>query len=158
MAETCLTYLNFRAVRDISSTLFAHPQSTPFLKYSSIYWGSHTRRGASKEVVSLALQLFNQIENHISTKFLLQDIVSRTGRHNRDIPINGPLIGFTGLHCASVFGISEVAAALLGQPNHDLNKRDFLGITPLIWAAICGQEGVAKLLRGAADRRPRQAR
>ena len=84
--------------------------------------------------------------------------MSRTGRHNRDIPINGPLIGFTGLHCASVFGISEVAAALLGQPNHDLNKRDFLGITPLIWAAICGQEGVAKLLRGAADRRPRQAR
>src|SRR5205807_10256982 len=56
------------------------------------------------------------------------------------------LIGFSGLHCASVFGIAEITNALMGKPNTDLNKRDFLGITPLIWAAICGQEGVAKLL------------
>ena len=34
----------------------------------------------------------------------------------------------------------------MDQPNCNLDKRDFLGITPLIWAAICGQEGVAKLL------------
>ena len=71
------------------------------------------------------------------------DLISRTGRCNRDIPI---LEGFTGLHCASILGIVEIAKALMDQPKCSLNKRDFLGITPLIWAAICGQGEVAKLL------------
>ena len=146
MAETCLTYLNFQVIRDISPTLFTVPEPATFLKYSSLYWGIHARRGASKEVVSLALKLFSQIESHIATKVLLVDLISRTGRYSGDIPINGLLIGFTGLHCASVFGIVEIAKSLLDQQIPDLNKRDCLGITPLIWAAICGQEGVAKLL------------
>ena len=98
MAETCLTYLNFPVIKDIS-TLSALPQSTPFLQYSSLYWGVHARRGASKEVVSLALELFGQIEDHISTKLLLADLISSTGRSSRYIPINGPPARFTGLHC-----------------------------------------------------------
>jgi len=145
MAETCLTYLNFQTIKDISPTL-PLPPSAPFLKYSSLYWGIHAKRKASEEVVSLALKLFGQIESHISTKLLLVDLISRTGRCNRDIPINGPLEGFTGLHCASILGIVEIAKALIDQPKCILNKRDFLGITPLIWAAICGQCEVAKLL------------
>jgi len=34
----------------------------------------------------------------------------------------------------------------MDQSNYDLNKMDFLGTTLLIWAAVCGQEGVSKLL------------
>jgi len=146
MAETCLTYLNFRAIGDTSPTLFALPQQAPLLKYSSLYWGVHATKEASEEVVSLTFKLFQQIESHISTKLLLVDLISRTGRDSSDIPIEGPLAGFTGLHCASVFGIAEVATALMDQPNCDLSGRDFLGTTPLVWAAICGQEGVAKQL------------
>ena len=146
MAETCLTYLNFKTIKEIPPALLALPQSTPFLKYSSLYWGAHARRQASSNVVSLALKLFSEIESHIATKLLLVDLISMTGRYKGDIPIHGPLIGFTGLHCTSVFGIVEIATAFMDQPNTDLNKRDFLGITPLIWTAICGQEGVAKLL------------
>jgi len=146
MAETCLTYLNFQTIKDISSLHLTPPHLTPFLKYSSLYWGAHARRGASKDTISLALKLFSQIESHISTKLLLVDLIPRTGRYIRDIPISGPLIGFTELHCASVFGIVEITTALMDQPSSDLNKRDFLGITPLIWAAICGQEQIAKLL------------
>ena len=146
MAETCLTYLNSRTIKDIPSTLFPLPLSTPFLKYSSLFWGVHAKREASGDVVSLGLRLFTQIESHISTRILLVDLISKTGRYSRDIPTNGPLTGFTGLHCASVFGIIEIATALIDQPNYDLNGRDFLGITPLIWATICGQEGVVKLL------------
>ena len=146
MAETCLTYLNFQTIKEIPAALLTLPQSTPFLKYSSLYWGAHARREASKSVVSLALKLFSQIESHISTRLLLVDLISMTGRYSRDIPVHGHLIGFTGLHCASVFGIVEIAASFLAQPNPNLNKRDFLGITPLIWAAICGKKEVAKLL------------
>jgi len=146
MAETCLTYLNFQTIKNISPTLLPLPPSAHFLKYSSLYWGIHARRKASDEVVLLALKLFSQIESHISTKLLLVDLISRTGRCSRDIPIRGPLEGFTGLHCASILGIVEIVTALMGQPNCELNKRDFMGITPLIWAAICGQGEVAKLL------------
>jgi len=75
------------------------------------------------------------------------DLISKTGRYGRDIPTNGPLAGFTGLHCASIFDIVEIATALIDQPNYDVNGRDFLGITPLIWAVICGQEGTQTCLR-----------
>ena len=154
MAEICLTYLNFQTIKEIPPTLLALPQSAPFLKYSSLYWGAHARREVSRDVVSLALKLLGQIESHISTKLLLVDLIPMTGRYNRDIPIHGPLIGFTGLHCASVFGIVEIVTSFIGQPNPDLNKRDFLGITPLIWAAICGQEKVANSVRNGPG--PRQ--
>ena len=135
MAETCLTYLNFQTIKGISSTLSVLPESTPFLRYSSLYWGAHAKREATDDVASLALKLFSQIESHISTRLLLVNLISRTGRYSGDIPINNPLAGFTGLHCASAFGIAEIAASLMDQPNCDLNKRDFLGITPLIWAS-----------------------
>lgn len=62
------------------------------------------------------------------------------------IPADSPLIKFTGLHCALIFDMAEIATSLTDQPNCDLNKRDIFGITPLIWAAIFGQKEVAKLL------------
>ena len=150
MAQTCLTYLNFRTIKNIQPIYFIQRWSTPFLKYSSLYWGAHAKREASGEVVSLALEFFRGIENrwHISTMLLLEDTIPTTGRYCRYFSMNDSPIGFTGLHCASVFGIVEIATALMNQPNCNLNKRDFLGTTPLIWAALCGQEGVAKLLLG----------
>jgi len=143
MAETCLTYLNSQTIKDIPS--MPKDTSNSFLKYSSVYWGVHARRAVSKDVVSYALRLFGQIESHISTRLLLEDLRSKTPQWYPNIP-NGPLIGFTGLHCASVFGITEIATSLMDQPNCDLNKRDSLGVTPLIWATICGQEEVVKML------------
>jgi len=148
MAETCLTYLGFRTIEYISSASFLRYRSIPFLKYSSLYWGAHAKREASGGVVSLALQLFSQTETHVSTKLLLEDVNRWLGQYCRCIPVSGPLIGFTGLHCASFFGIAEIATFLISQPNCNLNKEDFLGITPLIWAAMCGQEEVTKLLLG----------
>ena len=58
MAETCLTHLNFRTITNISSAASDLSQSTPFLKYSSLYWGLHARREISSFVISLALQFF----------------------------------------------------------------------------------------------------
>ena len=146
MAETCLTHLNFRTITNISSAAPDLSQSTPFLKYSSLYWGLHARREISSFVISLALQLFSQIESHISTKLLLKDIQRQIDHCSRYIPIDDPVTGFTGLHCASIFGIAEITTCFMAQPNCDLNQRNFLAITLLIWAEICGQEGVAELL------------
>jgi len=43
MAETCLTYLNFRHVNDTSAGPSPDSRGTPFLQYSSLYWGTHMR-------------------------------------------------------------------------------------------------------------------
>jgi len=37
IAEVCLTYLNFRCVRDPSLTLRSAPTTTPLLEYASVY-------------------------------------------------------------------------------------------------------------------------
>jgi len=95
MAETCLTYLNFRTIKNISSTLYVLPQSTPFLKYCSLYWGAHARSGATIVVVSLALELFDQIESHISTKLLLVGRISKNSLYNRYMS-SSPISPFEG--------------------------------------------------------------
>ena len=68
MAETCLTYLNFQRVKDLS----AGPdlRSIPFLEYSSLYWGIHMQMELSDRAKTFALQLLGQFPSHISAKFL----------------------------------------------------------------------------------------
>ena len=43
VAETCLTYLNFQAIKNISTSPSRDFQYTPFLEYASLYWGTHMR-------------------------------------------------------------------------------------------------------------------
>ena len=65
LAETSLTYLNSPQVTSHS------PQDRgrmPFLKYSSRYWGTHAKKGLSDHAMTLALQLLNHYEDHISSK------------------------------------------------------------------------------------------
>ena len=154
IAETCLTYLNFQHINDLSPTLDAAPQSSPFLQYSSLYWGVHARREPTSGVISLALGFFSHFETHLSTKLLLMEMLRTIRWYIRDIPTDGRLTGFTGLHCASLFGIVEIVTAFTKKKNHKFDKRDSLGFTPLIWAAICGQEEVTKMLLEQQDPNP----
>ena len=48
IAEVCLTYLNFRGIRDLSPAVYWAPATTPLLEYASINWGRHTRRGMTE--------------------------------------------------------------------------------------------------------------
>ena len=45
IAETCLTYLDSLQVKALSTTPSPDLQDTPFLEYSSLYWGVHTQKG-----------------------------------------------------------------------------------------------------------------
>ena len=45
IAEVCLTYLNFRSVRDLSSTLHPAPAAIPLLEYAAVYWGGIQKGG-----------------------------------------------------------------------------------------------------------------
>jgi len=70
MAETCLTYLNSHQVKAFSTNPSPGLQSTPFLQYSSLYCGVHVKRELSDCAKLLAVKLFDDYNNHISTQLL----------------------------------------------------------------------------------------
>jgi len=144
IAETCLSYLNSQKVKALSDL-----QSTPFLEYSSLYWGTHAKRDISDCAKQLALKLFDNYNSHISAKILLEE---RT-RYHYDVNL-GELSLFSGLHCASMFGIEEIVAGLIDVEGCDINQSDCDGNTPLLWAAWSGHEGVVKILLGRDDVNP----
>jgi len=147
MAETCLSYLNSQQARALSPSSSPNPQDTPFLEYCSLYWGIHSRRDLSVCARSLALKLFDDFNNHISIKILLKaQKLSAFYRIDFD-----KLFVFNGLHCASILGIGEIVAGLIEVKGCDINQRDCMGMTPLVWAALNGHEGVAKILLGRGD-------
>jgi len=151
MAETCLTYLNFQHVNDLSGGPSPDLRGTPFLEYSSLYWGTHMRMGSSVRAKEFAFQLLERFDSHISAKLLWKSI-------NGGLPLNydpgdKP---FSALHCISYFGIAEVANALNETNRWDVNEIDGAGMTPLIWAARYGHEEIVKLLLQEKDIQPDQ--
>src|SRR5437879_822679 len=59
IAETCLTYLSSQQVKNLSLHPLPDHRSTPFLKYSSRYWGTHASRELSDHARAIAQQLLN---------------------------------------------------------------------------------------------------
>ena len=141
LAETCLTYLNSRQIKNLTPHSLPDFQSIPFLKYSSRYWGAHVNKDLSDHAKALALELFNKYEDHISAVSLLEQIV--------DPGFIGSIatsLLFSALHCASFFGIVELVTVLVNSGGYNINQQDGTGSTPLSWAARNGHGGVVKLL------------
>ena len=153
IAETCLSYLNSEQVKPLltspSIRFVFCPLATPFLQYSALYWGVHAKRDLSDRAKSLALELLGSYSNHISTEILLK--TRNPYLHKTDF---NKLSLFSGLHCASVFGIVEVVASLLEVEGRDINQIDCAGNTSLAWAALNGHEEVVKVLLGRDDVNP----
>jgi len=151
MAEICLTYLNSEKVKALSTDPSPLVLGTPFLEYCSLYWGVHAKRGFSDHARSLALELLQDYDSHISARSLPASV-----RYYDDCR-PGMSFQFSGLHCASFFGIAEGVIALIGMEGYDINKGDFWGNTPLAWAARRGHEGVVKILLRQAEVNPDKA-
>ena len=139
MAETCLTYLNSQEVKAFSASPSPDTQHTPFLEYSSLYWGVHAKRDLSDRTKQLALKLFDDYNNHVSAKILYR---TQKPYLSRDPSL------FCGLHSASFFGIAQIVASLVELEGCDINQTDCEGSTPLVWAAKSGSEEVVKILLG----------
>ena len=141
MAEACLTYLN----SDQAKALPAKPQpdlsSMPFLRYCSRYWGTHANRELSDRAILLAMELLDQHENHVAANALFEQILEPDEVREINAPSR-----FSGLHCASFFGIVDVMTSLLGMDGCDADQGDSAGITPLTWAVRSGHEGAVELL------------
>src|SRR5207302_10403396 len=88
----------------------------------------------------LALELLQGDYGHTSTKFLLAQVERL---HHWEVDTWSP---FSGLHCASFFGITQVVAELIETGYGDTDGRDLLGYTPLAWATHSGHEQVVGML------------
>ena len=156
IAEVCLTYLNFRCVRDLSPIVQSAPSTMPLLEYASCYWGEHARSGMTENAKLLALKLLDRFDEHISAQLLLL-------RYNKS-GIPGPYFpsargprGFTGLHGVAFLGIVKVVTAVLEMKEWDVNASDCMGSTALIWATRRGQEEIVKVLLEREDIDPNTA-
>jgi len=141
LAETCLTYVNSQQIKNITPHSSPSPQSMPFLKYCARYWGTHMNKDLSDNAKTIALDLLNKYEDHISAISLLEQV-----------PYSG-YIGtmatsslFSALHCASFFGVVELVTILINGGDYNVNQQDCTGSTPLGWAARNGHGEVVKLL------------
>jgi len=146
LGQTCLTYLNYDQVKRIPADNVSTLGNMPFLEYSSLHWGRHAKIELSHHSKSLALDLLSRYENHISSTLLFDKI--RGYRSFWDTPSR---YLFTGLHCASYFGIDKIVAALIEAQGCNINQGDCEGSTPLILAAQQGNQGAVMLLLAQDD-------
>ena len=146
IAETCLSYLNSQQVKALSASPTPNFQNTPFLEYSSLYWGVHAKMELSNCAKLFALKLFDDYNSHISARIFL------TAQELSDYHVNFNEISlFNGLHCASIFGIDEIVVGLVEVKGRNINQSDCVGNTPLMWAARNGHKGVVRILLGRDD-------
>jgi len=150
MAEICLTYLSSQQVKALSTAHSPDTRNTPFLQYCSVYWGVHSKKELSEYGKSLALELLKEHYSQISSKLLL-------AQENMHLSDDDTYPLFSGLHCASFFGIVEVVVALIEVGGYDINGEGYRGCTPLSWAAYNGHEEVVKILLGRGEVIPDKA-
>ena len=148
LAQTCLAYLNYEKVKRLPVDKAPNLGDMPFLEYSSLYWGSHAKAALLDSTKQPALELLNGYNSHISSTLLGNYIE----RYNSSSLTHYP---FTGLHCASYFGMVQAVAALIEMKDCDINQRDCMGFTPLMWAARQGNEEVVRLLLTRDDVDPK---
>jgi len=151
LGQTCLTYLNYKLVKELPVKEISNFEDMLFLEYSSLYWGSHAKVGLSDRAKSLALELLNQARSHISATLLIKEILILVP-HSRSLPYHQ----WSGLHCASYFGIIEVVAALIERGGEAVI---LMKVTVWVLHRSCmlppqGNEGVVRLLLTRDDINP----
>ena len=159
IAEICLTYLNSQHVKALVAESWVPNELEPFLIYCSAYWGVHAKRELSDCARSLALELLQEYDDHISARLLIEHNPEIYGYfpeeyfpEESDAPIR-----FGGQHCASFFGIVEVLAALIEMQGYCTGEGYLFEDSPLAWAARSGHEEVVKILLARQDVDPDEA-
>ena len=148
IAEVCLTYLNYRSVRDLSPTLDSAPPTMPLLEYASFYWAEHAKRGMTETIKILGLRLLGGggiNGEHISAR-LLEFCPDRGKGYCPYFDERRGLTAFTGLVLVLVGGIMDVIAAIMESREADVNAADSMGSRALYMAICGGQEAVVKTL------------
>jgi len=93
--------------------------------------------------MSIALRLFRDFNDYISAKLIFEQprFKYRRFRHSGSLR-------FSGLHCASFFGVTQVVVVLIELGCYYINREDDWESTLLIWAAYSGHGEAVKTLLG----------
>ena len=148
MAKICLSYLNCRSIRALPPSLAYVPETAPFLEYATCFWGAHAGRWVTEPVKSLALRLLDGYENHVFAAGLWR------GRMIEKWWMAGDVQGITGLHCIAFWGITEIASIMVTTKGRQLNRRDTMNRTPLMWAVEYENRGMMELFLEQEDIEP----
>lgn len=126
LTDTCLTYLSFD---NFDSQV---QERYPFYQYSAHGLRTHLRQSLGNSSLLLAF-----VSNDIKVSRFMREILglSRTE------------CSFTGLHCASLLGLEHTVEGF-SRIDSNLNVWDYLGRTPLTWAAGSGNVKIVRLLLG----------
>jgi len=150
IAEVCLTYLNFRCIKELSPVIRLLPHATPFLEYASRYWGAHCRIETSPSVIQLAIKLLDRFDSHISSKSCLEVLFAEfCGPNDRPTHVTK----FTALHAGARLGVLEIMVPLLKVHKWDLNATDEFSMTASFRATYWGYDAIVKVLldQGCVD-------
>lgn len=145
IAKTCLNYLQMRCLcrtysgPSKSTVLNLRCAEYPFLDYAAAYWGSHVHQSVSEEVDNAA-SAFLHLSN--AKDFAVQILWhrNRLQRGNFDSEYH-----VSPLHVAALFGLNAPLSSLILE-GIDVNTRDGMGVTPIVYAAARGHVDTADLL------------
>ena len=147
LGQACLAYLNYKQIKGLPAKDVSNLEDMPFLTYASLYWGSHAKIELSRRAKSRALRVLKRDGNHISATLLVEHISSF---HACSLPHHL----WPSLQYACYFGIVEVVASLMEREGCDINQRDCMGFTALMWAADQGNEEVVRILLARGNVNP----
>ena len=108
-------------------------------------WGAYTKRELPDYARSLALNLFNEYDDHISPELLFKQVWCGD---TKDFGVGFP---FSELDGASFIGVIGPIAPLIEMRCDNADARDFSGYTPLAWAAYSGYREVIEILLGRGE-------
>ena len=139
IAETCLTYLNFGKLRQHCMDdrgLKENINKYALLNYATAYWGTYVKQQCSDSLMELVKIIAHEFEcSSCAMQAFYQHLHPWSS-----IPQK-----ISGIHAIAYFGLSEIMAHFC-QVGRNMELKDDLGWTPLIWAAMNGQEAVVRLL------------
>ncbi|GAB1198163.1 hypothetical protein APSETT444_007471 [Aspergillus pseudonomiae] len=139
ITKACLTYLSFRDFDDdyllTSLRLIMRVWSHPLYDYAAVKWGYHAREAYMEEDKIVLDFIHDTARLSVCGRILAYNqLGSGLGDSNME-----------SMHLTACLGLSKSMSILL-EELHDADSRDYLYMTPLLWAAMQGHEPAVKLL------------
>jgi ankyrin repeat protein len=142
ITNVCVTYLSFDVFEagmcQSNEDFQVRLQNNVLYDYAALNWGRHVPTVLSGEKVIIDL-LESPSKIRAASQAMLA-IRSFYPSYSRSIHVD-----MAGVHVAAYFGLEGAIKGLLGN-GCDVDLKDWREMTPLSWAAGCGQEAVVKLL------------
>ncbi|KAJ8107153.1 hypothetical protein OPT61_g9064 [Boeremia exigua] len=145
ITESCLAYLQLLEFESgpcgkiLSMSFQSRLQKYPFYGYASLFWAEHARN-CDSQIISPQALLFLRKRNLLESSVQALWYVDVESDDSWDV-----LGGVDALHLASYFGLDQIVEQLVDE-GADVNVRDSLGTTPLIYACARGHAHVTETL------------